>query len=207
MEELMFFGITTEEKEIGMAKIALDFDNVFVASLKLVAEICWEKEGIILPPHVYHYMEWGEPLLTEEKFIEVVFLVACPLEWAERVELMPGVLEGVHELLAYGVEIDILTARGSYPGEIESVEHVLAKHSLDLRIIGTAYKPKSEFLDGHILMLDDQIHEFEGMPKSVHRLLFSGLHNEHVHQDLKPEITLIHNWPHAVETIKKLLHL
>jgi hypothetical protein len=188
-------------------KIALDFDNVFVSSLKLVALLCFEKKGIILPPHVYRYMEWGEPLLTEEEFFEAVYHVACPRTWAERVELMPGVLEGVRELLASGVEIDILTARGRYPGEIESVLHVLARHSLDLRIIGTAYKPKSGFLDGHALVLDDQIHEFEGMPESVHCLLFSGPHNQHVHQELGPRIRLIHDWPHAVETIKELLCL
>jgi len=208
-EEGWFFLNRVKLKEIQMAKpkMALDFDNVFVASLELVGRICLEKKGIVLPPHVYRYTEWTNPLLSEEEFLEAVYHVASPVEWAEQVALMPGVLEGVRELLASGVEIDILTARGHYPGEIESVVHVLTKHALDLRIIGTAYQPKVDFLDGHVLILDDQLHEFEGMPESMHRLLFSGPHNQHVHQDLEPGIRLIHDWPHAVETIKELLRL
>lgn len=186
-------------------KMALDFDNVFVASLALVRQICFEKKGIVLPPHVYRYTEWESPLLTEEEFLEIVYRVDSPTEWAERVELMPGALEGVRELLAYGIEIDILTARGHYPGEIESVVHILTKHSLDLRIIGTAYQPKSGFLDGHVVVLDDQLHEFEGMSEPVHRLLFAGPHNHAAQQGMNNDVVLVHDWPHAVEKIKKLL--
>lgn len=188
-------------------KMALDFDEVFVRSHAFVSGICFKRKGMHIPSHVYRYSDWENSPITEEEYTEIVFRHGTPpREWAE-IELIPGVLRGIDTLLTCGLDIGILTARGLYEGEIEAVEHVLKKYNVPLPVTGTAYQPKADFLDGHALILDDQIHELEPIPKEVHRLLFSRPHNTSAWQNPQKGIVPVRDWPHAVETIKELLDI
>lgn len=189
-------------------KMALDFDEVFTQSHKFARDLCLRVTGVHLPLHVYRYSDWENPGLNEERYRDIIFLHNTPpQEWAEKVELMPGVLEGLDTLRASGLAIEILTARGLYEGELEGVTRVLEKHDLSLSVVGTAYQPKVDFLDDHVLILDDQIHELEPISEEVHRLLFSRPHNTAAWQNPKKGIVPVRDWPHAVETIRELLDI
>ena len=201
--------MSERKRDLKMApKMALDFDEVCVQSHAFISRLCFERHGVYIPAHVYRYPDWEKPPITEEEHRNIVFHHRTPpLEWAEKIELMPGALEGIDTLLACGVDIEILTARGLHEGEIETVTHVLEKYGIPLPVVGTAYRAKVNFLDGHRVVLDDQIHELEPMPEDVHRLLFSRPQNTSVWQDPKKGIVPVRDWPHAVETIKELLNL
>lgn len=189
-------------------KMALNFDEVFVQSHKLARDLCFKKTGVHLPVHVYRYSDWLDPGLDEERYRDIIFHHNTPpQEWAEKIELMPGALDGIDMLLGCGLNIEILTARGLYEGELDTVTYVLKRHNISLPVVGTAYKPKADFLDGHELILDDQIHELEPMPVEVHRLLFSRPHNGSAWQNPQKGIVPIRDWPHAVEKIRELLDI
>lgn len=211
-KEILLYQLNRTEAQMSeqkrKPKMALDFDEVFVQSHAFVSRVCFERKGVHIPSHVYRYPDWDSPPITEEEYTDIVFRHRTPpVEWAEKIELMPGVLKGIDMLLACGLDVGILTARGLYEGEIEAVTHVLEKHSISLPVVGTAYQPKAHFLDDHVIILDDQIHELEPISEEVHRLLFSRPHNTSVWQDPKKGIVPVRDWPHAVETIKELLNL
>lgn len=187
--------------------MALDFDEVTAATIDLISVAFLELRRIVRPTGVYRYDDWVNPPLSKEEYLRTIFQVTSSSQWAKRLEPMPGAIAGIHQLLALDVEIEIVTARGEHEGEIEVVEFFLAKHGLELPIIGTAGKPKSGFLNGHVIALDDREHELAGMPPEVHRLLFPRPHNQAAWQDPEGGIVPICDWPHAVETTRTLLGL
>ena len=188
-------------------KIALDFDETIVQSLLAVSAQCVSQWGFPIPEHVYRHSDWENPLLDKETFRQLIFGNIVAREWAEDVVLLPGALAGIAQLIDYGLEIDILTARGLYEGEIDAVRYVCKKHNFNFLIIFTYYQPKKDFLDGHMLVLDDQIHELAPMPADVHRLLLRRPHNKTAWHNANGDIIPVDGWSHAVATIKKLLDL
>lgn len=188
-------------------QLALDFEEVITESVALFSGSLQRALGHVMPSHVYHYSDWVDAPISQKEYENILFQSISHAEWAETVGIVPGAVEGIRELLAYGVEIRILTARGLYEGELDAVRRVLQKQQLNLSVCGTAYQPKGNFLMGEAVALDDQLRELVSMPVGMHRLLFRRPHNEVVWKTASDGITPVKDWPHAVETIKDLLML
>lgn len=186
-------------------KIGVDFDETLVATWQVISRRCQKERGFPLPAHVYRYDDWVDPSLTREEYRDLIFRFTPAHEWAAEVEVIPGALEGVRALLACGIEIEILTARGLHEGELDAVTHVLSRYGLNLTVVGAAYQPKKNFVAGYTVMIDDQVRELIDMPLSVHRLLLRRPHNENMWRTVNGGIVPVRDWPHVVETIKALL--
>lgn len=188
-------------------KIALDFDEVVVQSQRIIRRNLYGLYKVKLPDEVFHFSQWEDPPVTEEQYARAVFQTPAEV-WAQRAELVPGAHEGIAQLLAWGIEIEILTSRGGFSGDVEAVQFVLDRYDWNFPIINTSYQPKVRFVGEHALALDDQRGELEAMDKlGLHRLHFQRPHNRVSWMKNGDGIIPVRDWPHVVEVIRDLLPL
>ncbi len=187
-------------------RLALDFDDVMSDTLSHVLK-AFEAAGHPIPPHIHRYEDWGgHAPFTREESNTIVFSVTASLELAEVIPPIDGTIEGVRAIEALGVEVGILTARGTVSGEIDAARLFLVKYGLGhLPIVGTALQPKGRFIDGHTLALDDSVSDLLSMSTSVHRLLFRRPRNETFWQAPTQGIISVRDWPHAVSVIRDIV--
>lgn len=189
-------------------KLALDLDDTVTATHALVRE-AFAAAGYEVPLHIHRYSDWAHhgltPPLSEEENDRILFSVVRSAKWAERLQPLPGAIEGIQQLLSLGLGIDILTARGSEPIEVELARRFLEKHGFRFLIIGVGWEPKGNYIDGHTMMVDDRLSALQTMPPGVHRLLFRCPSNEHFWHTGPDGTIPVSDWPHLVETVRDLI--
>lgn len=125
-------------------------------------------------------------------------------EWTEKLQPLPGAIDGIRQVLSLGIGVDILTARGGEPIEVELAQLFLRRYGFDLCIIGVGWNPKGNFIEDHTIAVDDRLSALQTMPPGAHRLLFRCPSNEAFWHEGRDATIPVSDWPHLVETIRRL---
>lgn len=182
-----------------LMKIGLDFDGVIVDAAERKVKAASELFGIdIKPSQTKRALLVPSGIMTEEQYRAVQRLVNS-MRYGRTMRAIPGALESIKQLMEYGFEIEVITARDGMG--LRAARHWLRDNGFDLQrdgrclpVTGVRNRNKADAARkrGIYLFVDDDLErlvELEGVVPW--RVQFSWHYNRH---ERDKSIMRVDNW-------------
>lgn len=162
-------------------RIGLDFDGVISDCGTLKCLAAKTMYGVDIPSSEFKKeLVVGRGLLTQPQYRELQNAIYGTWEYGQRMEPVPGVIEGIAALKSAGHDVRVVTSREDVMLQI--ARDWAASRGLELPFEGVGHdKSKAVAAAGLDVFIDDDLDKLQPLVGIVpHRFLFSWGYNDHI---------------------------